>query len=185
MVGGGGRSSPASSGPIMRRCTGRALRKTIRVLQACNQLGIGGTEKTIQVFSKYLDRSRFEVFACGLKAGGPRVAEMEKLGVPVIVQPTDLDALIRDLKIDVYHIYRAGDYEPGTLPRKRNGTPKIVETNVFNAIDHAENYLIDANVFFSEGPRPDDLSKNCRFPGKRFEGLYGRIGLQESVRGRR
>ena len=45
----------------------------IRVLQACNQLGIGGTEKTIQVFSKYLDRSKFDVFACGLGAGGPRV----------------------------------------------------------------------------------------------------------------
>ena len=43
----------------------------IRVLQVCNQLGIGGTEKTIQVFSKYLDRSRFEVFVCGLRAGGP------------------------------------------------------------------------------------------------------------------
>lgn len=44
--------------------------KKIRVLQACNQLAIGGTEKTLQVFSKYLDRSRFEVYACGLKSGG-------------------------------------------------------------------------------------------------------------------
>src|SRR2546425_9615360 len=98
----------------------------IRVLQACNQLGIGGTEKTIQVFSKYLDRSRFEVYACGLRAGGPRVAELEKLGVPVIVVPPDLETLIRDLKVDIYHVHRAGDYEPGTLPRKHNGRPRIV-----------------------------------------------------------
>jgi len=151
----------------------------IRVLQACNQLGIGGTEKTLQTFSKYLDKSRFEVFACGLLAGGPRVAELEKLGVQVIVQPEDLDALSRDLKIDIYHVYRAGDYEPGTLPRKRNGTPKIVETNVFNAIDHAENYLIDAHVFFSEWSRLDYLSKYCRFPGKRYEVLYGPIDFDE------
>jgi glycosyltransferase involved in cell wall biosynthesis len=151
----------------------------IRVLQACNQLGIGGTEKTIQVFSKYLDRSRFEVYACGLRAGGPRVAELERLGVKVIVQPSDLDALIRNLKIDVYHVYRAGDYEPGTLPRKRNGTPKIVETNVFNAIDHAENTLIDAHVFFSEWSRLDYLSKYCRFPGKRYGVLYGPIDFEE------
>jgi glycosyltransferase involved in cell wall biosynthesis len=151
----------------------------IRVLQACNQLGIGGTEKTIQVFSKYLDRSRFEVYACGLQAGGPRVAELERLGVKVIVQPTDLDALIRNLKIDVYHVYRAGDYEPKTLPLKRNGTPKIVETNVFNAIDHAENTLIDAHVFFSEWSRLDYLSQYCRFPGKRYEVLYGPIDFEE------
>ncbi len=88
----------------------------IRILQACNQLGIGGTEKSIQVFSKYLDRSRFEVFACGLRAGGPRAAELERLGVKVIIQPPDLDALMRDLKVNVYHVYRAGDYEPGTTP---------------------------------------------------------------------
>jgi glycosyltransferase involved in cell wall biosynthesis len=151
----------------------------IRVLQACNQLGIGGTEKTIQVFGKYLDRSRFEVFACGLKAGGPRVAELEKLGVQVVVAPPDLDTLIRDLKIDVYHVYRAGDYEPGTLPRKRDGRPKVVETNVFNAIDHAENNLIDAHVFFSEWSRLDYLSKYCRFPGKRYVVLYGPIDFEE------
>jgi glycosyltransferase involved in cell wall biosynthesis len=151
----------------------------IRVLQACNQLGIGGTEKTIQNFSKYLDRSRFEVFACGLRSGGPRVAELERLGGKVFVQPPDLDVLIRDLKIDIYHVYRAGDYEPGTLPRKRNGMPKIVETNVFNAIDHAENTLIDTHVFFSEWSRLDYLSKYCRFPGKRYEVLYGPIDFEE------
>ena len=151
----------------------------IRVLQACNQLGIGGTEKTIQVFSKYLDRSRFEVFACGLRAGGPRVEELARLGVQVVVQPPDLDAFIRDLKIDIYHVYRAGDYELGTLPRRCNGRPRVVETNVFNAIDHAENILIDAHVFFSEWSRQDYLRKYCRFPGKRYEVLYGPIDFDE------
>src|SRR5438034_2452990 len=121
----------------------------IRILQVCNQLGIGGTEKTIQVFSKYLDRSRFEVFVCGLRAGGPRVQELERLGIPVIVQPCELNTLIEELKIDVYHIYRAGEHEPGTLPRKRQGWPKIVETNVFDAIDPVGTPVIDAHVFFS------------------------------------
>ena len=101
----------------------------IRVLQVCNQLGIGGTEKTIQVFSKYLDRSRFEVFVCGLRAGGPRVEEIERLGVTVIIRPPDLQALIQDLNIDIYHVHRAGDYEPGVLPHKRNGWPKSLKTS--------------------------------------------------------
>ncbi|TLY40108.1 MAG: hypothetical protein E6K61_07825, partial [Nitrospirae bacterium] len=90
----------------------------IRVMLTCNLLDLGGTEKAIQIFAKYLDKSRFEVFACGRWRGGVRVAELEKMGIPVILQPPDITKLVRDLKIDIYHISRAGDYEPGSLPEK-------------------------------------------------------------------
>ncbi|MBI3555852.1 MAG: glycosyltransferase family 4 protein [Deltaproteobacteria bacterium] len=36
--------------------------KKIRVVHYCNQLSIGGTERTMEIFCKYLDRTRFEVF---------------------------------------------------------------------------------------------------------------------------
>jgi glycosyltransferase involved in cell wall biosynthesis len=155
---------------------------TIRVLQACNQLGIGGTEKTLQIFSKYLDRSRFEVFACGLLAGGPRVQELERLGIKVMIRPPDLNALIAELKIDIYHVYRAGDQEPGTLPYKQHGWPKIVETNVFNAIDPVGTTVIDAHVFFSGWSRDDYLGKYGRFHGKNYAVLYGPIDFEEFPR---
>ena len=151
----------------------------LRVLLACNQLGIGGTEKTMQIFSKYLDRARFEVFACGLRDGGIRVQEFERLGVPVFVKPASLDTLIHELKIDLYHVYRAGDHEPGTLPGKHGGRPKIVETNVFDAIDPHGHMLIDAHVFFSQWCRDDYLGKYGRFHGKRYEVLYGPIDFDE------
>ena len=153
--------------------------RKIRVLKACNQLGIGGTEKTIQIFSKYLDRSRFEVFVCGLRLGGSRVSEFERLGITAIVQPPDLNQLVRDLKIDVYHVYRGGDHELGTLPTKHRGWPKIVETNVFDAVDPLGNPQIDAHVFFSEWCRDDYLGKYGRFHGKRYEVLYGPIDFDE------
>jgi glycosyltransferase involved in cell wall biosynthesis len=35
----------------------------IRVAHYCNQLGIGGTERTMEIFCRYLDRSKFDVFA--------------------------------------------------------------------------------------------------------------------------
>src|SRR5437867_11874020 len=94
----------------------------ILILQACNQLGIGGTEKSIQVFSKYLDRSRFEVFACGLRAGGPRAAELERPGVKGIIAEPELYGVMLGLKVDVYDGYRAGGYEPWSLQRQRNRT---------------------------------------------------------------
>ncbi|MBX3465395.1 MAG: glycosyltransferase family 4 protein [Planctomycetes bacterium] len=34
----------------------------VRVVHYCNQLGIGGTERTMELFCQYLDRERFEVF---------------------------------------------------------------------------------------------------------------------------
>lgn len=37
--------------------------RKIRVVHYCNQLSLGGTERTMEIFCKYLDRSRFEVFA--------------------------------------------------------------------------------------------------------------------------
>ncbi len=155
----------------------------IRILQVCNQLGIGGTEKTIQVFSKYLDRSRFEVYACGLQNGGLRVQALEDLGVPVIVKPDDLTALVRELKIDICHVHRAGDYEPGTLPEKQQGWPRIVETNVFEAFDDVQDDLIDGHVFMSRFSLDRYLSRNRQRPGVRYEAIYNPVDFDECSEG--
>ena len=157
--------------------------KKIRVLHACNQLGIGGTEKTIQIFSKYLDRSRFEVYACGLKSGGLRVQALEGLGVPVIVQPADLTALVRELKIDIYHIHRAGDSEPGTLPEKQQGWPRIVETNIFEAFDQVQDELIDAHIFVSRFSQDTYLSRNRQRSSVRYEIIYNPVDFDECSAG--
>lgn len=37
--------------------------KKIRVVHYCNQLSVGGTERTMELFCKYLDREKFELFA--------------------------------------------------------------------------------------------------------------------------
>src|SRR5439155_25919534 len=110
----------------------------IRVMLACNLLDLGGTGKAIQIFAKYLDKSRFEVFACGRLRGGVRVAEIEKLGIPVFLQPPDITKLVRELKFDIYHVHRPGSYEPGSLPDRCSGWPWVIETNVCNDHDEME-----------------------------------------------
>src|SRR5688572_23300271 len=35
--------------------------KKLKVVHYCNQLSLGGTEKTMEIFAKHLDRSRFDV----------------------------------------------------------------------------------------------------------------------------
>ncbi|MFQ5929460.1 MAG: glycosyltransferase family 4 protein [Acidobacteriota bacterium] len=125
----------------------------IRVLHVAGQLEIGCSEKTLQIFCKYLDKSRFEVFACGRLRGGVRVKELEGLGIPVFVRPPDFNTLVQELKIDICHVHRSGHYEPGSLPEKQGGWPRIVETNVFNYFDPVENELIDYHLFVSEFSR--------------------------------
>ena len=68
--------------------------RKIRVLKVSGRLDIGGTEKAIQIFCKYLDKSRFEVIACGRERGGCRVESLRKLGIPVIVGPVDINEII-------------------------------------------------------------------------------------------
>lgn len=151
----------------------------IRVLHVTNRLEIGGTEKTLQIFCQYLDKSRFEVFACGRLGGGVRVAELERAGIPVVIRPGDLTDLVREYKIDICHVHRAGKYEAGTLPHKRQGWPRIVETNIFHDRDDQEDDLIDCHCFVSESSKATYLRRYGRQPGTRYEALYNPVDFSE------
>jgi glycosyltransferase involved in cell wall biosynthesis len=153
--------------------------KMIRVLQVCNQLGLGGTEKTLQIFCKYLDRSRFEVFACGRLAGGVRVKELQNLGIQVVQGPVDLIGLCRDMQIDICHVHRGGDYEPGSLPNKQNGLPRLVETNIFNAFDRKQSDAIDCHVFVSEFSRNRYFRQYGSHPQGHYEVIYNPVDFEE------
>ncbi len=151
----------------------------IKVLQAVSRLEIGGTEKALQVFCKYLDKSRFEVIACGWQQGGCRVEELKNLGIPVIVGPVDIDEVVREYKIDICHVHRSGHYEPGSLPTKQRGWPKIVETNVFHDFDPIEGQSIDHHFFVSEFSRKRHLEKNRLQPESRYDVLYNPVDFEE------
>jgi glycosyltransferase involved in cell wall biosynthesis len=151
----------------------------IRLLHLTNKLELGGTEKTLQIFCRYLDRSRFDVFACGRMGGGVRAIELERLGIPVIIQPQDLTRLVREHRIDIVHVHRAGSYEPGTLPEKHNGRPKIVETNVFHGFDEHEGDRIDCHCFVSESSKDTYVRRYGRRPGARYETLYNPVDFSE------
>ena len=151
----------------------------VRVLHSCGQLDIGGSEKTLQIFCKYLDKSRFEVFACGRLRGGVRVKELEHLGIPVFVQPKRLNELVEELKIDICHVHRSGHYEPGSLPEKSKGWPRIVETNVFHDFDPVEKDRIDWHLFVSDFSRNRYKEQRGEDPGSRYDVLYNPVDFEE------
>ncbi|MBA2486248.1 MAG: glycosyltransferase family 4 protein [Nitrospira sp.] len=155
----------------------------IRVLHVTNQLELGGTEKTLQIFCQYLDKTRFEVFACGRIGGGVRAAALERSGIPVLIGQPDLTQLIREYKIDICHVHRAGTYEPGSLPERYRGGPRVVETNVFHALDEQEGDRIDCHCFVSESSKATYLRRYGAQIGKRYEVLYNPVDFSEMSSG--
>ena len=121
----------------------------INVLELTNNLSMGGTEKTMQIMCKYIDKSQFNVYAAA-KEDGPRRLLIERSGVKTYVTE-DITGLCRTLKIDIAHIHRAGWSEDYFLKSVKNaGVPTIIETNVFGRLDTSiSEKLIDCHLFVS------------------------------------
>lgn len=83
--------------------------KKINVLEVCGRLGLGGTEKTLQTISKYLDKSIFNVFACVFVLGGEREKVLRKRGIRIynVKDPQDFAKLIENKNIHVVHFHGA------------------------------------------------------------------------------
>lgn len=153
--------------------------RKIRVLKIAGRLDIGGSEKALQIFCKYLDKSRFEVIACGWERGGCRVEPLRELGIPVIVGPVDINEIIRDYKVDICHAYRSGHYEPGSLPNKSGGWPRIVETNVFHDYDSVEGEKIDYYLFMSEFSKRQYHARGNQRSGTQYDIMYNPVDFEE------
>ena len=125
----------------------------IRIIEAVNQLGLGGTEYAVQLFSKFLDKDRFEVTVIGLLNGGERVRLIENLGIKVILLNGDLIKLGQLLQeTDVFHWHGNGSLAPELFQVIKANKPKIViQTNVFGQFDNSPFYdVIDYDLYISK-----------------------------------
>jgi glycosyltransferase involved in cell wall biosynthesis len=109
----------------------------IRILEFVNHWGLGGVERTAELFCKYLDRSRFEVFA-GAWGGGTREGRVRALTADMVVDPSPraLAAWIRERGIDIVHFHRSG-FPDRKLLRCLidSGVPVLIEHNIFANVD--------------------------------------------------
>ncbi|MFP5239251.1 MAG: glycosyltransferase family 4 protein [Acidobacteriota bacterium] len=108
--------------------------KPVRVLHVVKSLGLGGTEKAMQLLVCNLDRSVFSPFVLSA-TDGPRRRLLKAAGIPVILGGGLYETLLQ-LKPDIVHLHRAGWPEPElTTPLKRYRPRLVVETNVFGRLD--------------------------------------------------
>jgi glycosyltransferase involved in cell wall biosynthesis len=124
--------------------------RRMRVLHVVKGLGLGGTEKVMQLFVQHLDPARFEA-AVYSPTDGERRPLLARAGIPVFVGP-DLLAVLARFRPHLVHLHRAGWPEPETLrPLKLSRVPAVVETNVFGRHDASPQAgIIDRHLFVSD-----------------------------------
>jgi len=121
----------------------------VRVLHVANSLGLGGTEKVMQLFVANLDKKRFLPAVYSPK-DGERGPQVRSLGIDTFIG-TDLLAVLDRFQPHIVHVHRAGWAEPELLkPLKLARTPVVVETNVFGRHDPSPSAaIIDRSLFVS------------------------------------
>jgi hypothetical protein len=133
----------------------------IRVLHYLRNLGLGGTEKTCQLFFEHAgrdfevilvheatgDKTRLEEFQKGAKVSMGKIIEIDSyFGYPQSTpDPRPLQEIIDLVKPDILHVYRSGYAE---FPVGEVDVPHVVETNVFGHLD--PNPKIDRTLFMSK-----------------------------------
>ena len=126
----------------------------MRVLHAVKTLGLGGTEKVMQLFVRHLDAERFEV-AAHSPEDGPRAAQVREGGAKTYIG-LGLDRALADFRPQVVHVHRAGWPEPEFLRPVRDYVAAhpatvVVETNVFGRHDPSPSgQVIDCHLFVSK-----------------------------------
>lgn len=106
----------------------------VRVVHLAKGLGLGGTEKTLQLLASHLDRSRFAVTVLALD-DGPRGEMLRAAGIPVIITDNVLKRL-QGLRPDIVHLHRGGWPERDLMRSVALARARaVVETNVFGHHD--------------------------------------------------
>ena len=127
--------------------------KKIKIIEAGYEIGLGGTEYVMQLFSKYLNKKHFEVLVVGIREGGERVKLIQALGIKVIILHNDMNLLGKLLReTDVFHWHGDGSLNPEIFNVVKENKPKLVlQTNVFGTYDHSSLYdLIDYDLYVSK-----------------------------------
>jgi glycosyltransferase involved in cell wall biosynthesis len=122
--------------------------RKVNLLLLTSVLGIGGAEIVIRDLARNLDRDRFDVSVCCLKALGPTGAELAAEGVDISVLPNgdpdrvdyftalQLRRVLRDKQIDVVHTHTTHALFDAAVCRCLTRSVKVVHTFHFGNYPH-------------------------------------------------
>lgn len=126
----------------------------ITVLHYLSNLGLGGTEKTCQLFFEHLPQKDYrQIVFTDRKHSHPRLDEFVKSakvcgGEIILGDPADLKRTVDACEVDIVHTYRSGFPEFPEAGLDLSIYKTFVETNVFGFIN--PNPSISKTLYMSE-----------------------------------
>ncbi|NIQ15876.1 MAG: glycosyltransferase [Candidatus Dadabacteria bacterium] len=165
------------------------IKNKIKILHVNYSLGMGGAERVIVNYARFLDKNKFDVVVCALTEGGEYENDLntygikyyalnKKRGFDITVIPK-IFRIIRSEKIDIVHLHDISSSLWVTLPAILSGVHSIIRTehNVkrlnINFLSNMKNYISFFMSIFqkkivcvSEEVRKTHIGKNALFNDK-------------------
>lgn len=130
------------------------------ILEICNWLWIGWTEKTMQIFCKYLDKDKYNIFACGIFRWGNREKIIRWYVKDLLISNwniEDIKNFILKNNINIVHWHSITltkwlefDKSLELLKFLKNKKIKIIETAPFSLYNKEIDNLLDYKLFVSK-----------------------------------
>lgn len=167
----------------------------IKVLHIVKALGLGGTEKVMQLMVSGLERSRFTPVVFSLK-DGERASRLRQAGIETYIEG-DLFSDILQIEPDIIHVHRGGWAEGELLRpvikarkhleakrRSKGCRIPLVETNVFGRYDASpQGREIDCTLFVSHFcAERFGRQNNIPLTSPRWQVLYNPIDFETIAR---
>lgn len=165
---------------------------TQNILEITNNLGLGGTEKTMQIYCKQLNKRMFKVFACGFVEGGARENVIRESVHELLIAKSNEKAVIEFIiknKIDIVHWHSIDRQKKLTkiksvLKYCKENNIMIIETSPFSLFDKEIEDLLDVRVFVSKANMVKLFYKykNLIDNQKRYYYLYNPLDIEQLER---
>lgn len=130
------------------------------ILEICNQLWIWWTEKTLQIFCKYINKTKYNVFTCWIFSWWIRELIIKDLVSDILVANWDIEEIKKFViqnNIDLVHWHSITqnpwvqfDKSIELLKFFKSRNIKIIETSPFSLYNEQIDNLLDIKLFVSK-----------------------------------
>lgn len=130
------------------------------ILEICNQLWIWWTEKTMQIFCKYLNKDKYNIFSCGIFSWWEREAKINEYSKDLLIANWDIDLIKKFTiknKIDIVHWHSITyswwenfNKSIELLKFFKESKIKVIETCPFSLYNEKIDNLLDLKLFVSK-----------------------------------
>lgn len=164
------------------------MKNNKNILEICNQLWIWWTEKTLQIFCKYLDKTKYNIFACWIFKWWVRESLIKENVIELLIANWDINKIKEfiiknNINIVHWHSITQNIWEEFTksielLDFLKNKNIKIIETAPFALYNEKIDKFLDYRFFVSKNTLLKFIEKFNIKDIKKYDYLYNPLDIE-------